>query len=248
MAGNACGDGAYSAAFSFTTADIPPILLVDDDDNSPDVRAFYTAALDDAGLLYDIWDTGNTDASEPAAVDLAPYDTVIWFTGEEFGGAAGPGSGTETALGTWLDAGRCLFISSQDYHWDKGLTAFVQDHLGVATVDDDEGQGTVTGTGSVFAGYGPYTLDYPFSNYSDEITADATAELAFSGDQGGAAVAKDNGTFRTTFWAFPFEALPTAADRQAALERVIAWCAVGADDPIFADGFENGTTDQWSWP
>ena len=40
------------------------ILLVDDDDNNPDVRAYYTAALDALGKSYQIWDTGHSD-SEP---------------------------------------------------------------------------------------------------------------------------------------------------------------------------------------
>ncbi|MGH2537907.1 MAG: hypothetical protein ACRDHL_10970, partial [Candidatus Promineifilaceae bacterium] len=44
-ASNPCGDGPNSAVFSFTTADIPPVLLVDDDDNAPDVQATYTAVL-----------------------------------------------------------------------------------------------------------------------------------------------------------------------------------------------------------
>jgi hypothetical protein len=82
---NGCGDGAYSATFSFTTIDFPPVLLVDDDDNSPDVRATYTETLDALGVPYDLWDTANSDL-EPAMVDLAPYDMVLWFTGDEFGG------------------------------------------------------------------------------------------------------------------------------------------------------------------
>ncbi len=65
-ADNPCGEGVWSAAFSFTTRAVPPILLVDDDDNSPDVRATYTAGLDAIGLQYDVWDTDNSDV-EPSA-------------------------------------------------------------------------------------------------------------------------------------------------------------------------------------
>src|SRR5689334_10346250 len=35
----------------------PRILLVDDDTNDPDVRPYFTAALDGLGASYDIWDT-----------------------------------------------------------------------------------------------------------------------------------------------------------------------------------------------
>src|SRR5690606_18481541 len=121
---NVCGDGSASSAFSFTTADIPPILLVDDDDNGPNVQATYTSALNNLGLDYDIWDTVNTD-DEPTLSDLMAYRMVIWFTGDEFGGFAGPSGATEAALASWLDAGNCLFLSSQDYHYDRGLTSFM---------------------------------------------------------------------------------------------------------------------------
>ncbi|MCI0578428.1 MAG: choice-of-anchor B family protein, partial [Chloroflexi bacterium] len=83
-ASNECGPGANSAVFDFTTEDVPPILLVDDDDNSPDVRATYTAALDALGLEYDIWDTANSD-NEPSVALMSPYTAIIWFSGDEFG-------------------------------------------------------------------------------------------------------------------------------------------------------------------
>src|SRR5690606_13250516 len=38
---NTCGTGSASSTFSFTTRAVPPILLVDDDDNSPNVQATY---------------------------------------------------------------------------------------------------------------------------------------------------------------------------------------------------------------
>ena len=37
---------------------LPCILLVDDDQDGPDVQAFYTAALDNLGFGYNVWDTG----------------------------------------------------------------------------------------------------------------------------------------------------------------------------------------------
>ncbi len=222
-ANNVCGGGT-SETWSFTTKPVPPILLVDDDDNSPNVQATYTAALDALGLDYDVWDTNNTD-NEPNAAQLSPYEVVIWFTGDEFGGAAGPGGDGEAALGQWLDAGNCLFISSQDYYYDRGKTTFMDTYLGVNTATSDVTQTTVTGAGSVFSGLGPFTLSYLFNNYSDMINPDgAPAELAFSGNAGNAAVNKDGGNYRTTFWGFPWEAINTAANREAALQTFLDWC------------------------
>jgi subtilisin family serine protease len=229
-ASNPCGDGATSAAFSFETRDIPPILLVDDDDGGPDVRSYYTDILDGMGLFYDVWNTNGSD-NEPSAAELAPYDMVIWFTGAAFGGAAGPGAAGEAALTSWLDDGNCLFISSQDYLWDRGLTPFMQSHLGVATFGNDVSQTTVTGAGSLFGGLGPYTLSYPFSNYSDRVSPDATAELAFTGNQGDAAVNKDSGLYRATFWGFPFEALSAVA-REETMQVIVDWCGAGGDTGV----------------
>ncbi len=231
---NVCGQGGTSAVFSFTVRDVPPILLVDDDDNGPDVRAFYTAGLDSLGVAYDIWDTTNSD-NEPDSAQLAPYRAVIWFTGDEFGGAAGPGAAGETALSAWLDAGNCLFISSQDYHYDRGLTSFMATYLGVGSATDDISQTTVTGQGALFNGLGPYVLIYPFTNYSDRILpAVGQAETAFMGNQDSAAVLRDNTLYKTTFWGFPWEALPTTTARDETLERVVDWCGVAADTGLLA--------------
>ena len=222
---NACGPGAYSATFSFTTRPVPPILLVDDDDNAPDVRAYYTDALNSLGFSYDIWDTANSDA-EPDAATLSAYSAVIWFTGDEFGGFAGPGASGEAALGSYLDGGGCLLISSQDYVYDRGLTAFMSTYLGVASATSDVSQTRVRGQGSVFGGLGPYTLSYPFTNYSDVLSPDGTAELAFAGNQGNAAVDKAGSAYKTAFLGFPLEAIANVSDRATTVSRFTTWCGI----------------------
>ncbi len=222
---NICGAGSITAAFSFTTKPIPPILLVDDDDNSPDVRSYYTDALDALALDYDIWDTGNSD-NEPSIGLLSPYSTIIWFTGDEFGGAAGPSGTSETTLASWLDDGNCLFISSQDYRYDRGQTAFMSDYLGVASSSNDDGDyiGAI-GQGSVFGGLGGNGLSYPFTDYSDIISPSGSAELAFEGNNGNdAAVNKDNGIYKTVYFGFPFEAIGNPTNRLNVLDTVMNWC------------------------
>lgn len=242
QAENLCGSGSYSATFSFTTIALS-VLLVDDDDNIPDVQSTYTSALNNLGITYDVWDTGNSD-NEPSAVQLAAYHTVIWFSGDEFGGFAGPGAAGEAALSTWLDTDKCLFINSQDYHYDRGLTAFMDSYLGVATAVSDVGQTTVTGAGSLFTGFGPYALSYPFLNWSDTINPDGPpTELAFSGNNGNAAVDKDTGGYKTSFWGFPWEAIPTAADREATLQTILDWCLPASSAAIWDGG---GATNDWS--
>ncbi|MBN1937895.1 MAG: DUF11 domain-containing protein [Anaerolineae bacterium] len=214
---------------------VPTVLLVDDDDNYPDVRAYYQGALDALGITYDVWDTHNSDY-EPNAADLARSLGVVWFTGDEYGGYAGPGSSGEAALSSFLSSGsRCLFISSQDYHYDRGLTGFMSAYLGVGSVQGDRSISSVTGVGS-FAGLGTRSLAYPVLNYSDWIFPSGTAQQAFLGwgydyldsswKWNPAAVAKIS-SYRTTFWAFPFEALPTPEVRSQAMANVIAFCGSG---------------------
>ncbi|MCA9939342.1 MAG: choice-of-anchor B family protein, partial [Anaerolineales bacterium] len=217
---NPCGTGNFAQFGFFRTQDIPPILVVDDDDNAPNVQSTYTGALDALGLTYDLWDTGNSD-NEPDAGYLQQYDVVIWFTGDEFGGAAGPGAAGEAALATYLNAGGCLLISSQDYVWDRGVTGFMQSYLGIASATSDVSQSTVTGA-AIYAGLGPYTLAYPFTNYSDLLNPAGGAATGFSGNQGSAAVV--SGTHKAVFMGFPYEAIP-AAGRGPVLSTTLNWCS-----------------------
>ncbi|HNB50880.1 MAG TPA: hypothetical protein PK530_03005 [Anaerolineales bacterium] len=223
---NLCGEGTYSSTFSFTTRDVPAILVVDDDDNSPNVRTYYTTALDDLGWTYDVWNTDNSD-NEPTASDLAPYSAVIWFTGDEVGEFAGPGGNTETALATWLDNTQgCFFLSSQDYYQDRGLTDFMTNYLGATTIAEGTGDyGQVIGEG-VYGALGTRSLLYPFADSADWITPDGTASLGWVGNNDrGAALTKEAG-YKTSFWVFPLEALYGAPNRRNGLNAFITWCGL----------------------
>lgn len=224
-ASNPCGVGTPADAFTFTTRVVPQILLVDDDDNGPNVQATYTGDLAALGRDFDVWNTNNSDI-EPSAAQLSPYRIVIWFTGDEFGGACGPGVAGETALRTWMNDGGRLLIVSQDYHFDRQRTAFMVDLLGVSSVTNDVSQTSATGAG-VFAGMGPYTLTYPFSNFSDTIIPDATAAVAFTGNAGTSAISKDGGDYRSLFFGFPLEAISNTTDRRAVLEDALLWLGAG---------------------
>ncbi len=222
---NICGDGPVSVVASFTTEDTPDILLVDDDDNSPDSRDSYTSLLDAMGLSFDVWDTNDSD-NEPDASELSAYEQVIWFTGDSFGGTAGPGAAGETALASFLDSGgKCLMMTSQDYFFDRGLTPFMTDYLGAADLTSDINQTNVTG-GFAFAQLGPYSLNYPFTNFSDRmVPAQSAGGLpAFNGDQGLAATSKRTVGFFGAFLGFPIEAIATEAERIEVMERFLLLC------------------------
>jgi hypothetical protein len=73
---------------------------------------------------------------------------------------------------------------------------------------------------------GPYTLAYPFSDYSDKVVARSGAEQAFIGNKGSAAVDKTNGSYHTTFLGYPLEAIPNLTDREAVLNAFLNWCGI----------------------
>jgi subtilisin-like proprotein convertase family protein len=220
---------------------VAPILLVDDDNNAPDVRSYYTAALNSIGAVYDVVDTAG-GGGNPTAGDLAGRELVIWFSGDNFGGTttplAGPTLAGEATLATWLEEGNCLFISSQDYLWDRGganhdtPTPFMSSYLGVALSESDEGFTGATGQGTVYSGFGPYTFTFPsgFSNFTDNIEPSGTGASAFTGPDDVAvvrdmAVTKDGTTWRTTYWGFPLEAIASASERQTLVQAMVDWCA-----------------------
>ncbi|GAB4581021.1 MAG: hypothetical protein Fur0022_37660 [Anaerolineales bacterium] len=230
------------------------IMVVDDDDNSPDVVFTYTQILDQLGYHYTIWDTDVSDV-EPLTTTLENYEMVVWFSGDAFGGTAGPGPQSEAVLANWLEGnGACLFLSSQDYLYDRGITPFMVNYLGVygsASPVGDVGQNVVTGT-HAYAGLGPYTLiTNTVQNYSDVFSLTIDAEPAFFGDQtynpmskthtlvegeriisSGegegtppvAAAFKETNEYQTTWLGFPLELLPTYLDRLRTLHRSLTDC------------------------
>ena len=200
------------------------ILLVDDDNNIPDARSYYTDSLNELNISYKIWDTQNSD-NEPDQNALSAYKTVMWFTGNNFSASSGPGSVAENSLGAWLNGEdiQCFMISSQDYHWARKKTQFMQDYLGVNSIVDDVSQTTVTGSGSIFNGIASLTLTSPFANYTDTISAQGNAEVAFVGNIGDAAVNKNNSSYLTAFLGFPLEALSNN-DRKTIMQKFLDKC------------------------
>lgn len=211
---------------SYAPADI---LLVDDDDDMPPAQEYYTDALDALAVDYDLWDTFNSDY-EPDLAALSGYRAVIWFCGQEFGGYAGPGAAGEAALAAYLNGGGSLLVSCQDYLFDRGVTSFATNYLGVAAstdIDPDIFNTTVTGTG-IFAGLPTYSIPVfsnDMHNYSDLPIPTSSASPAFTGNlpNANAGLSKDNGVYRTVFLGFPLEMIVEEGGLQAILQRFLTW-------------------------
>jgi PKD repeat protein len=213
----------------FSLEVLPCILVVDDDQNNPNVRGYYTAALNALGAGYEVWDT-NTNG-DPTPEDLEGYGNLIWFTG---GAGSFAFSDQDTASASaYLDAGGKLFLSAQNYLSGATPSDFAQDYLHVGSFQTNVDHHTVTGK-NVYADLGPYYLAYFFPNNSDKVSPDGQAVLAFSGDMGNAGISFDGETFQTVFLGFPFEVAPESG-RQAIMQRTLEFFGTCQSAPVNPD-------------
>jgi hypothetical protein len=218
-------NGGYYASASTTSAPDPdpaPILLVDDDADSPNVRGFYTSTLDNIGVSYDIWDI--VENGPVVTPTLTPYHTVIWFTGQDLTDTLE--ADNEAALAGFLDQGGKLFLSSQHYFFDVGfVNNFMQDYLHVSAVQNDVGASSVEGVAgnAIGDGLGPYPLS-PIADSADRLTpATPGGQDAFVNEADSTiAVSFTDGDYCSLFGAFPFEQL-ALADAQEMMESILDW-------------------------
>ncbi len=204
---NPCGASPFSPSRSFFTT-LTPVLLVDDDDNNPDVGQTYRDALDDLGIAHKTWDIGGGSDDGPPLLEMENYSWIIWFSGDQYGveaEEAGPTAVDEARLTDFLAGGGALFLSSQDYVHDRGITPFMGQQLGLQAAGSDTGNyEQVVGLGS-FSGYGTLSLEPSLGNeFFDDLTPTPTAELVLQGTNGrGAAIRFQN----TLFTGFSFSTL-----------------------------------------
>ncbi len=231
------GNPSVSQAVTLTTIAVTrTVLLVDQDYDNPDVRAYYAETLDSMGVLYNLWDL-STDPVLPQNY-LRAHRSVVWFTGTAY---PSPITVYEPVLSALLDSGGRLFMSGWDIlDQSGGTTPFVHDYLHIdwdgTDRQNDLGTTSVTADplNSVTSGLGtipvdPTVLD-PVNDFSDQITPIAPAVSAFLDDKGqtDALSVEDTSTisglkYRVMFLAFPFEAMGTISDRVNLLTRAFNW-------------------------
>ena len=223
---------------------LPCILLVDDDNNSPDTTPYFTQALDDLGYEYNIFDAGGGGGNGPDLAGLQGYRMVLWYSGDKFGTSAGPNAADEANLAAYLDGGGKLFLDSQDYLYDFGLTPFGTNYLGINNFSSDNGDATsIIGLAGdpIGDGLGPFSLTYPsdFYDYGDVVNAAAGASVAFkaNNNSNNLDVDKDGGDWQTAFFGTSWVAVyyNNAANGEAVLQRVIDFfggCEVPPDVSI----------------
>ncbi|NLF03371.1 MAG: DUF11 domain-containing protein, partial [Anaerolineales bacterium] len=222
-----------------TTKTPAPVLLVDDGDRWPhyDQQGVYRAAMAEAGLAYDLWNTESEGqlGGSPTLAALSPYPIVVWWTGYDW---YQPVTAAERdVLDLYLQQGGRLLLSSQDlldFHFDS---PFVSDRLGVLTCTQSITLTQVRGVPGdpISQDLGPYVLAYPFPNWSDELQpSPGTAVVLRDQERRAVALSRRGGGPAAVFLSFPFEALP-AADRPAVMQQAVGWLSWLGDSTWVAD-------------
>ena len=221
------GNPAVSASATVTTIAITvDTLLVDQDGNTPDVNAYYTAALTAAGVPYLLWDLdANPNISESF---LKSFKHIVWFTGNSFPGPIRP---YETKLKAFLNGGGHLFISGQDLlDGSAGTTSFVRDYLhvtwdGMETQNDKSTKNVNEVATTLTAGVGTVAVDKTVlgNTFMDQITPNGTAVGIFTDDAGKFDGLSYSGIYKVVFLAFPFEEYGTATQKANLVTRVMTF-------------------------
>ena len=241
------------------------VLIVDGSDDDA-LRSQYTSVLRNVESVvfdeinstdYDEWSVRSPSSTsnpggraEPVAADLAPYGSVIWYTGdasslESFSPEAGPSPAAEADLAMYLDNGGCLLLSSPQYFLDRGVTSFAQTYLGISARTDAADETQITGTGNLNLGFGnlgSFTLKPTDEGLSTGLSDSLVPNLMAPGsetifeyaDGSTAAVATDNSTYRTAFFGFPLLALGSGSDRINVMQAYQDYCRHAE----FNDAFE----------
>jgi hypothetical protein len=178
--------GSGHLAFSCVVESAKPegkadVLLVDDDGSSwvtfTDVRSYFTSALTANGYTYDVFDVTTEGGNGPDLATMSGYGAVIWFTGECWQNNQTLTPTDEANLGAYLDNGGRLFLSAQDYFYDRYLSAgsfspgqFPYDYLHVSSVVQDEWTIVSPATGSCVGVTGSLTDGMSFSLWDPYTT------------------------------------------------------------------------------
>ncbi len=218
-------DADHDQTVDFVLTPSACALLIDGDEDRPDVRSYYTATLDGLGISYQVWDI--VSRGDPVAEDLLGHWIVAWWTGNSERALS---SANEAVAQAYLATRGHLFLSSQDYLSSTPSTELARRYLHVGWYEVDTMEGDPVGNGGdpIGQGLGPFLL-VPPTGWSDDLRTDSVSH-----DHSGGASSPfrwqasglnnstdyDGGSFKTVFLAWPFEGLAGPAARRSVMARV----------------------------
>lgn len=227
---NTCGTSDWSPSFAFTTQSTAPVctLLVDDDDNNPDLQPTYTAALNALGIPYTLFDVGGGTGNGPTLSAMQTYSNVIWFAGDKLG-SNGPNATDEGNLTSYLNGGGRLMLSAQDYMKDRSAaTIFDSTYLGVATyqeVPNSQLNGVVGNPIGGNIGHVVLGSIANFQNLSDALGLVGASSAFVNGVNQATIVNYASGSFKTAFFSTEWAriAAGSTSAAQQTLSNAVSW-------------------------
>ncbi len=226
------------------------VLLVDDDGVESFDSTYFAPAIAAAGKSVATWDR---NAGVPPKSVLDAFDIVVWECGWTFPSVD---ENDRAVLAEYLDGGGNLFITGQDIGWeltDLGGTAlsWYNNYLHATYIADDTNMLTLQGVPgdpitaglslAISGGDGANNQQYPSD--IDPRGAFASTILTYDASRNGG-IKVDTGVYKVVYLSFGFEAISTAADREALMQGIIDWMApvdsgVGDDLPYAVRKLEN---------
>jgi hypothetical protein len=210
-------------------ADLPSILLVDDDAGAS-YETYMETAVEAAGYKAHVYDADTY--GRPTAARLLSYWAVLWTTAD--GNASYITAQDEQDMMTFLNRDGVLFLSSMDFLSSRaGATTFTTEYLHVS------GWAGASFTGTMGGDSGDPISD----GMSLDLTGGPFSTAATDGFYDGTLASGNNGTFTTSFedttgkrvedgyklvfHSFPFECVSTTdADpnnQNTLMSRIFAW-------------------------
>ena len=194
-----------------------PEYLIVDHDSGKTYENFYTAALDAAGMKYDL-------KEEIPADEIAGYENVIWFTGMNSGAAKIATEEEQAMLTDYVNNGGRLIISGQDVGYALKNTSFYKEVLGANFEEDKSEVKTVSKEGLSFeldGGDSANNQKWPDVISVDSNAASAKVMYSYSG-QGPAIMSNVYGSGKVVYMAFGFEGINGESNRNAVMADMLA--------------------------
>lgn len=213
-----------------------PVVVIVNDDSDGNTVDFYTSTLDNLGVVYEVW---NADEGLPESFLAHDRDLIIWLTGNDSTEVLSPDE--IDSLEVYLTNGGGLFISSQYLAEDPDAQSFIQDYLKTSIVETGVPRKVLRSYDGNPLGDSIYMRLYGAGGAANCISPDHISALSGAdsilyytgmsgtGNYGTGAVAYNSGTYKTLYFAFPFEAISGISNtntREEVMGMILNWFGI----------------------